>query len=125
MADNHRPDKDVMCHRTGFTKSCFECVITHGCRLWKPMRIQDPEKQGAIIDKFGCLDEQMETYFKNLLRLQERTAAEVHEVRNDMAKENAGAMVGIIGHLNERVREQKLSEIEQQGPHKLIEAKVN
>lgn len=125
MADNHLPERETMCHRTGFQLSCRKCVTDHGCRLWKPMRIQDPENQGMIKDVFGCLDEQMETYLKNLLRLQERTAAEVHEVRNDIDKENAGAMVGIIGHLNQRMREQELSKIEQAAPHKLIETKAN
>ena len=44
-----------MCHRTGFTKSCFECVTQHGCQLWRGLHGKNPNT-GELITEYNCQD---------------------------------------------------------------------
>ena len=49
------PDDKIMCHRTGFTVSCFDGVTKHKCRLW--CHVSGTDATGKDIDVFGCGDE--------------------------------------------------------------------
>ena len=88
---NAIPDKDVMCHRTGFAKSCRECVVDHKCRLWQHVTGAHPQT-GQPVDQYGCADE-----FHNLLliensQMQRQTGAAVESFRNEMVKANEATL---------------------------------
>lgn len=49
------PDKDVKCHRTGFEKSCRECVVEHKCQAWVQVLGTNPQT-GETLAKWACAD---------------------------------------------------------------------
>lgn len=109
MAD-HLPDRNTMCHRTGFAKSCFECVTQHGCRLWKDLAIDADRETGAVKRSvWGCIDALMHTYMLNLIGRQDTTTASVDSLRKDVRDANdvgmGSALAGInaqLGHMRMR-----------------------
>ncbi len=109
------PDKETGCHRTGFTKTCFECVVTHKCRLWKPVVFKfDPKTGKPPEQKYDCLDSLQDAYFHSLIKIQEGTTESVNDLRNNVAQANDHAMVGTLARLNEKldlVQEGQLEEI--------------
>lgn len=48
------PPKERMCHRTGFAKSCFECVTQHGCQLWQGL--DAVTTTGEKTTAYNCID---------------------------------------------------------------------
>jgi hypothetical protein len=103
------PDKDVMCHRTGFTKSCFECVKEHGCRLWKHVSLEGdprlpPGAAQSAVDHWDCADSLADLYLRDMLRRQLQTTATVDELRKEVRESNAGAMGAILGSVNQQLR---------------------
>lgn len=104
------PDKDTMCHRTGFTKSCFECVTTHGCRLWKRVTLENdpdnctPGQPVKPIDHYDCVDSLVDLYQKDMLRRQLQTTATVDKLAKDVREANAGAMGALLGGVNQQLR---------------------
>lgn len=95
------PEKDIMCHRTGFQKSCFDCVTQHRCRLWTHIVGADPQT-GAQIDMFGCSDE-----FTNKLLIEnaqqsrqngasaDKVATEIRHFHVSMLKQNQELLEGV------------------------------
>lgn len=78
------PSKDIGCHRTGFQKTCFECVTLHCCQLWQQIIGADPNT-GEQINRWGCSD-----VFANMLRIENakeirQAAASIDRFNNDMA----------------------------------------
>jgi hypothetical protein len=97
------------------------CVkVCHTCEWWDFLRIADPLRPGQQIDKWMCAMRKVGDLGLANLQAQRETTAETHELRNDVDKQNAGAMVGVIGHLNGQMRE-TLTGIEQADPQKLLE----
>ena len=81
------PDKNVGCHRTGFVKTCFECVTQHRCRLWTHIIGVDPNT-GQEVNAYGCADE-----FRNKLIIEtsqqtRQAGAAIESFRNEMVKRN-------------------------------------
>jgi hypothetical protein len=106
MARPEQPDKDTMCHRTGFTKSCFECVTTHGCRLWKRVTLTERHPEtGALFDKdvYDCLDSQKEVFWKDMLRRQLQTTATVDNLRQEVREAGDQTLVGTLARLNDKI----------------------
>ena len=104
-----QPDKETMCHRTGFTKSCFECVTQHGCRLWKHVTLEgDPQlAPGATqsaVDHWDCADSLADLYLKDMLRRQLQTTATVDKLSKEVRENNAGAMGALLGGVNQELR---------------------
>lgn len=100
------PDKITMCHRTGFAKTCFQCVTEHGCRLWKRVSLIDrhPETGVEIAkDSYDCLDSQVELYYKDMLRRQLQTTATVDAMRKEVREGNDHAMIGTLARINHRM----------------------
>ena len=90
------PPKDVGCHRTGFQKTCFECVTEHRCRLWQHLIGTDPQT-GVGFDFYGCADE-----FGTKLRIElsqqmrqagastDKVATEIFKFHRKMVQMNQG-----------------------------------
>ena len=95
-----QPDKDNMCHRTGFTKSCRECVVDHGCRLWKRVTLEGHPETAKPVDAYDCADSLIDLYLKDMLRRQLQTTATVDSLRKEVHQANDQAMVGAIAHMN-------------------------
>lgn len=85
------PERDVGCHRTGFTKTCFECVVEHKCRLWEHLIGHDPQT-GQPIDRYGCADAWRNMLVIESSQQQRQTAAAVESFRNEMVKANNMAL---------------------------------
>lgn len=103
------PDEKVMCHRTGFTKTCFECVVTHKCRLWKNVKLEgDPRlPEGATqsaVDHWDCADSLSDLYLRDMLRRQLQTTATVDKLAKEVNENNQGSMRGFLTDMNHEVR---------------------
>lgn len=78
------PDEKTGCHRTGFAKTCRQCVIEHGCQLWDFVAGTDPNT-GDKLNRYMCLDKlNKHLQIESLQHLNE-VGAEIHELRNDIA----------------------------------------
>ncbi len=102
------PDKETMCHRTGFIKTCFECVTQHGCRLWKHVRLEgDPRlPEGAAqsaIEHWDCADSLGDLYLRDMLRRQLQTTATVDELRKEVRQANDAGMVNGLMGINQQL----------------------
>ena len=80
------PPKTRMCRYTGFSKKCFDLVVTEeSCQgSWINIRGQDPQDKDKVHDQWGCVDD-----FTHLLHLaaidQGRAgAAETERLRNEL-----------------------------------------
>jgi len=49
------PPKGRMCHRTGFTQSCFDLVASEKCGRWGKLTTED--EHGTPQDNHMCLDD--------------------------------------------------------------------
>lgn len=101
------PDEKTMCHRTGFTKTCFECVVTHKCRLWKRVTLTDRHPEtGAEISKdtYDCVDSLQDLFWKDMLRRQLQTTATVDELRKEVRTSNDAGMANALLGINREVQ---------------------
>lgn len=80
------PDKKVRCHRTGFTKSCYDMVTKNHCRLWKRADGVDPQDPKKTIDVFGCLDEMRHWFALEHTRKQHEAGAAIESLRNEFVR---------------------------------------
>jgi hypothetical protein len=78
------PDKSIKCHRTAFTKSCFDGVVKCKCRLW--MHVEGLDAAGHEIDVFGCADEFNVKMLHEIAKESRQTAASVDKVANEVEK---------------------------------------
>jgi anti-anti-sigma regulatory factor len=101
----HLPAKEVMCHRTGFAKSCRECVVDHGCRLWKPLRLDVDKSTGkTFIEHWDCVDAHAHTLAINLLGRQDTTTASVDNLRKEVQQANDVGLSSVLVGINSQVR---------------------
>lgn len=91
---DHLPQKDVMCHRTGFEKSCRTCVIEHNCRLWQHIQGTDPNT-GQEINSWHCADEMRNKFIMDGAKEMrqagasaDKVASEIRDFHKSMAKQN-------------------------------------
>lgn len=103
------PDEKVMCHRTGFTKTCFECVVTHKCRLWKHVTLEGdprlpPGATQSAVDHWDCADSLADLYLRDMLRRQLQTTATVDKLSNEVKQANDAGMATALNGLNAQVR---------------------
>ena len=104
-AQGRWPDKDTMCHRTGFTKSCHECVKDHGCRLWKEVTLEHHPETGAPgVKLWDCLDSLQDLYMKDMLRRQVQTTGSVDHLRKEVAQSNDVGMGSVLAGLNSQIQ---------------------
>lgn len=102
---SHLPDKTTGCHRTGFAKTCFECVTQHGCRLWKPLRVDADRASGkTFVEHWDCVDAHAHTLGVNMLGRQDTTSASVDALRKEVAQANDAGMASTLAGLNAQIR---------------------
>ena len=105
------PDKTTMCHRTGFAKSCFECVTQHGCRLWKHVQLEgDPRlpvgAAQSAVDHWDCIDSLIDLYQRDMLRRQVQTTATVDKLSKEVREANDHGMANALLGINREIRRQ-------------------
>ena len=83
------PDKEIGCHRTGFQKSCRECVVDHNCRLWQHIVGKDPQTD-ATIDNWGCADEFTNKLLIENSQMSRQTGASVDKVATEISRFHEG-----------------------------------
>lgn len=101
------PDLKIMCHRTGFTKTCRECVVDHGCRLWKRVTLEGHPETAKPVDHYDCADSLIDLYLKDMLRRQLQTTATVDKVANEVRNGNDAVLNSTLLRLNARMEEQQ------------------
>lgn len=84
---NNLPNKDIGCHRTGFAKSCRDCVVEHNCQLWMQVVGANPNT-GEPINHFGCADAFMPILTIENSQMQRQTGAAVESFRNEVVTAN-------------------------------------
>lgn len=120
------PDKTTKCHRTGFAKTCFECVTEHNCRLWKHITLEhDPATGRPGVDHFDCLDSLHDLYMRDMLRRQVQTTASTDALRKEVHEANDSGMANALMGLNHVIRntsERRVQEIADsaQAPPRLL-----
>lgn len=111
MPTYQKPDKETMCHRTGFTKTCFECVTQHGCRLWKHVALEGdpclpPGAAQSAVDHWDCADSLADLYLRDMLRRQLQTTATVDKLSKEVREANDGGMANALLGINREIRRQ-------------------
>jgi len=81
------PDKDVMCHHTGFKISCLKGVTEHRCQKWMQVMGANPQT-GEEINRYGCADSFIPLLLIENSQMQRQTGAAVESFRNEMLKLN-------------------------------------
>jgi hypothetical protein len=92
------PDKSIKCHRTGFTKSCFDGVVKHKCRLW--MHVSGTDAMGKDIDVHGCADEFSVKMLHEIAKENRQTAASVDKVATEVRKSSDEAAARDVHLIN-------------------------
>lgn len=75
------PDKKIKCPYTGFTKTCFDGVVKHGCPKWIHVAGADPNT-GKQVDHYNCADAWTPILLVENSQQQRQTAAAVESFRN-------------------------------------------
>jgi len=88
------PDKDTGCHRTGFAKTCRECVVEHKCQLWVQLMGNNPNT-GEPINRWACADSWLPMLMIENSQQQRQTGAAVESFRNEMVRLN-GVQIKLI-----------------------------
>lgn len=81
------PDKETACHRTGFTKTCRECVVDHNCQLWVQVMGHNPNT-GEQMNKWACSDSLQHLLMIENSQMQRQTGAAIESFRNEMVRLN-------------------------------------
>lgn len=90
------PDEKVMCHHTGFDKSCFDMVTRCKCPKWVKLQGVNPNT-GQEIEKYNCADHWLPLLMVENSLQQRQTGAAVESFRNEMVEANTRA--GLIDKL--------------------------
>lgn len=92
---NPIPEEGVMCHRTGFTRSCKEIVVAGQCRLWTHVQGLHPQS-GEQIDSYDCADAWLPMLMIENSQQQRQTGAAVESFRNEMVALNGADIERLI-----------------------------
>lgn len=84
------PDEKVMCHHTGFEKSCFDMVTRCKCPKWVKLTGMNPNT-GQPVDQYNCADHWLPLLLVENSQQQRQTAAAVESFRNEMVDANVRA----------------------------------
>lgn len=77
------PNKEVMCHKTGFTQSCRYLVIEGKCNRWMQIQGSDPNT-GESVNQSRCVDDWIPMLLIENSQQQRQTGAAVESFRNEM-----------------------------------------
>lgn len=81
------PDKDVMCHKTGFSKSCNKLVSSGKCNRWMQIQGNNPNT-GEPVNRYKCVDDWIPMLLIENSQMQRQTGAAVESFRNNVAEQN-------------------------------------
>ena len=84
------PDDKVMCHETGFERSCRDMVINGRCRKWVQIQGTNPNT-GEPMNRWDCVDAWLPLLLIENSQQQRQTAAAVESFRNETVKANETA----------------------------------
>ena len=92
------PDEKIMCHRTGFDKSCFDMVTKCKCQLWVQVQGMDPQTE-QIISRSACADSWMPKLTIEVAQMVRQNTASTDKVANEVnagRDENAAGVAMIV-----------------------------
>ena len=95
------PDKDTMCHRTGFNKSCRELVVGEACKRWLQIQGNHPNS-GEPLNKSMCNDDWLPILMMENSQMQRQTGAAIESFRNEVVAQNA-ALIPELPKANKRI----------------------
>ena len=78
------PDEKVMCHHTGFEKSCLDLVTKCKCRKWVQVQGTNPNT-GDPVNRWDCVDAWLPFLLIENSQMQRQTGAAVESFRNEVA----------------------------------------
>ncbi len=105
MTDSPLPDEKIMCHMTGFEKSCYDMVTKCKCRKWVHWQGEHPQIKGKVVDQWDCRDHLDHLMGIQVVQAIRQTTNTINEWRKEVDQTNAGAIAGVLGHLNKQVNE--------------------
>lgn len=130
MHTDMMPDRTTMCHKTGFTKTCHECVTQYGCRLWKRIELEcHPETGAPLPPIYDCLESANHLYAIDTLRRLVTVAASIDNLRKEVVQANDSGLASALMGINTQVRRladtkeaEVVSQIVEAQPQKMLEA---
>ena len=81
------PNKERMCHYTGFKESCRQLVAEGKCERWLTITGQLPQEE-SIVTKSMCIDDWGPFLQMENSKCQRSTAVAVESFRNEMVRLN-------------------------------------
>ena len=81
------PDKEVMCHKTGFEKSCKSLVVDGVCNRWMQIQGNNPNT-GEPLNQSKCIDDWTPYLLMENSKMQRQTGAAVESLINNVDKQN-------------------------------------
>lgn len=100
------PDKAIGCHRTGFQKSCRECVTEHNCRLWQNIVGKNPQGDESF-NVWGCADEFRNKLLIEISQMERQTGASVDKAATEIREFHKGVSLVVTGGASKQLPGQK------------------
>jgi hypothetical protein len=79
------PEKDLLCHLTGFTKSCRHLVSEGACGRWRDLPVNNPNT-GTNEVLWDCIDNHAHILRHDLVRCINSNSASIESMRNESKK---------------------------------------
>lgn len=97
------PAKEVMCHRTGFARSCRDLVTSGACRRWQHVPYETPPTSVARPAPWACVDDHL--FYMTLVhgKLIAETTASVDKVATQVAERGTDTL-GALARLGYDIR---------------------
>jgi hypothetical protein len=84
------PDKDIGCHRTGFTRKCRELVAAGECNRFIQVQGMHPQTEERF-SRWDCVDNWAPLLLIDNTRHQAQTCASIDRFNNEMVMLNGAA----------------------------------
>jgi len=107
------PDEKIMCHRTGFEKSCFDMVTRCKCQLWVKVSGQHPQSEKPI-DHYACADSWMPLLTLEVANMVRQNTASTDKVATEI-KGHRDDTVTVGAILTQRTRDAVVQALEDSG----------
>lgn len=91
------PDKDRMCHRTGFKTKCRSLVTEGKCARWMQIDGINPNTEQPI-SRHNCIDDWVPFLLMENSAMQRQTNKSVQSFRNEMVQLNVAALNNGLHH---------------------------
>ena len=102
---DHLPDPKTYCHRTGFKRTCHQCLTKFGCQLWKRLVLSADRETGTVKREiYGCADALAHTLMLNMLGRKDTTSATVDKLAKTVAESNDQGMGSVLARINAQMQ---------------------